>query len=142
MKEIYIVTSGEYSSYGIDAVFSKMQDAINFAVANQGEVETYIVDNCIIKTKNDAIDYVKYVVFVNRNLTVTSIEKEEVFKSFPQGVIFNNHRNSWYVGVNSSDMYCSVCVPFENGKEPSEEKVLKIATDYMAEEKAKIGGIE
>ena len=141
MSEIYIVTDGEYSSYEIVAVFSKRQDAENYCVAKGGEVETYQVDEKVLDVKENAIDYVKYIVFVNIFLTVTHIEKDDVVKKFPQGIIYNNHSKSWYVGVDSSDMYCSIFVPFEDGKEPSEEKVLKIASDYMAKEKARLQGV-
>ena len=41
MKKIYIVTSGEYSDYGIDAVFTDKELAEKFIKEQKGEIEVW-----------------------------------------------------------------------------------------------------
>ena len=41
MKKIYIVTSGEYSDYGIDAVFTDKEPAEKFIKEQKGEIEVW-----------------------------------------------------------------------------------------------------
>lgn len=56
-KNIYIVTSGEYSDYEIEKVFSKEEDAKIYASVHGGcRVEEYPLDDVVIKARN----YTKY----------------------------------------------------------------------------------
>ena len=57
-KNIYIVTSGEYSGYEIEKVFSKEEDAKIYAsVHDDCRVEEYPLDDAVIKARNYTMYY-------------------------------------------------------------------------------------
>lgn len=57
MKEVYIVTSGRYSDYHIEAVFSDLQQAERFIALRKKDAE-YSFEECYLETW--LIDHVSY----------------------------------------------------------------------------------
>ena len=95
--KVYIVTSGIYSGYEIEAVFSTKEKAQSYIDIhgdyNNREIEEYDMDVESLERKTSVYEVYIYVngseVRVNNNLIPDTIQASTVYHSFERGLEFN-----------------------------------------------------
>lgn len=121
---IYIVTQGEYSDYGIKAVFTNKEQAMLYAALHNDDyyepcmVEEYEADAFKVETSKEI--YKKWLAIFDSNKVLEYCKPHcgYFFKS-PYTAEFNMFNFKYYV---------EIYVPVDT----SEEKAKKIACDYFA----------
>jgi hypothetical protein len=93
MRTIYIVTSGEYSDYRIDAVFSTKENAeahikmfFNEDSWSTPEIEEYIIDQFVNEIR---VGKIPISVRMKKNGDVVDVKKDDSF----YGVKYNSEKN-------------------------------------------------
>ncbi len=135
-KKVFVVTSGEYSDYHIDAVFSNIRDAEIFCANHDKgfygspEIEEYEID--IDVSQMDA-DIVYAYVVRDGKIESTDIIRKSKIKKFRENA---KAMDNWYRRMENKGK--GICVFLDK---PSKTKALKIAQDKLAEQKALEEGI-
>lgn len=98
MKEIYIVTCGEYSDYRIVDVFedNELAEAVAWKVG--GEVETHQINHSITINKLENFDL--YSVYMDKHGNTSSIEKDN--DDFNFNKLVGNNLKPYYNFLNES----------------------------------------
>ena len=136
-KKVFIVTSGEYSDYHIDAVFSNRRDAEIFCANHDKgfygspEIEEYEID--IDVSQMDA-DIVYAYVVRDGKIESTDIIRKSKIKKFQENA---KYMDNWYKRMENKKGK-GICVFLTK---PNKSKALKIAQDKLAEQKALEEGI-
>lgn len=122
---IYIVTQGEYSDYGIKAVFTNKEQAMLYAALHNDDdycpcmIEEYEADSVKIDTDKELFEMWEACFNFESQLQHFGKEKGFFFKT-PSGVKVNAWKGGRY--------YVTVYLPLDS----SEEKALKVICDTFA----------
>ena len=127
---IYIVTSGEYSDYGIDAVFTdKKQAELYCAVHKYCRVETH-------KADQEKIEGEVYYGILARDYYKSDIRCEFFYSDKPvEPSVTSKPKSTW---IAAHDEYI---IPVNKSYENSYEAMKKVARDYIAKYKAEQEGL-
>lgn len=126
---IYVVTSGEYSSYGIDAVFTDKKQAELYCAVHKGcHVETY---------KDDEYHYEGEVYYgiLARDYYRYPLACEFFYSSKP---INPTVRINPQTGLAAHDEYI---IPVNKSYDEKYDAMKKVARDYIAKYKAEKEGL-
>lgn len=122
---IYIVTQGEYSDYGIQAVFTTMEQAMQYAAWHNDDyyepciIEEYEADAVKFDSKKDI--YEKWVGIFSFDSHLESLNLRE-------GFFFDSPSEVSFAPFNGSRYYVTIFVPLGT----SEDKAKKIICDTFA----------
>lgn len=130
--KIYIVTSGEYSGYGIDAVFTDKKQAELYCavhVHKESHVETYIADQ-------EKIEGEVYYGILARDYYKSAMRCEFFYSDKPvEPSVTSKSESTW---IAAHDEYI---IPVNKSYENSYEAMKKVARDFIAKYKAEKEGI-
>ena len=127
---IYVVTSGEYSDYGIDAVFTdKKQAELYCAVHEESHVETYIADQ-------EKIEGEVYYGILARDYYKSAMWCKFFYSDKPvEPSVTSKPESTW---IAAHDEYI---IPVNKSYENCYEAMKKVARDYIAKYKAEQEGL-
>jgi hypothetical protein len=129
-KLIYIVTSGEYSDYGINCVFDDKDKALDYIRCKDSDyyqIETF-------EANNPDLDNCR--VFNNYIFSFDSKTGNIVSESFKTCFVFHPPERIWPSDRPRESITISVCVTIID-----REKAVKVASDLMARIKSEEQGI-
>ena len=108
--KVYIATSGSYSDYHIDAVFSTKENAEKYndlyGEGDFDDIEEFEVDDemALINRIRDGKITI-YLVCIDRNGNVRKIEKESPYVSLVKDLLSGKYHYVLYADCSAMDMY-------------------------------------
>ncbi len=123
-RKVYVVTGGEYSSYHIERIFSKREDAERYsdAIPNTS-VETYFIDDL------GSVPYISYGVYLTDNLIETRIRVAD----FDVEPVNDAGEDGLYKKLDDGDYYFKVVLDIHKA---NPKLVVKIVSEWYTQIKA------
>lgn len=144
-NKVYVVTTGEYSDYQIDRIFTSLDKAEQYVAANSAyldeySIETYDVDNVDVDVNKDEMGYCYYNSY---RLMMTPMLKSRFVK------IKEKHEKEYKDIKSNFDVYkVSYIIAHQNAffegvwlPEKNKEKAKKMLADIESKNKAIKEGI-
>ncbi len=120
---IYVITSGEYSDYRIETVFTDKRKAEIYAATHSANIEEYEADECQVSSNTDV--YVVHEFTARRGVVEPGCD-----------IQYTTRRQESRINRSRYCYFIYVCLDERN-----EDKARKIAQDIFAKYKAEVFGL-
>lgn len=134
---VYVVTSGEYSDYHIDAIFSTMEQAELYCAVHERKLDNPYIEEWetdVVKMESCVPVKKLWMAYIGIDGAVSHLRSQLTIESKKQVEPFDKR-----IGWSSCRAGYSVLVTLD--KDSTEELALKVMFDYLAKWKAEHCGI-